>query len=607
MAVHIEGQGREIHKGTYGKDIRGPISDALWILYNHGLLATTKKLMTQEEYDALEIKEQNVAYCIYDPTEPVWKDYWISVIMLDGDKDTDDIFYCKTLAEARAKLDEYYENDPDAVYRIWIGEECGITNIYDETFKPCKNIRSFHFPSTVNTIGYQAFYYCSNLREVSFADPTNLSINREAFSKTALTSIVFPDAYIGYGSIVGYEFDSCDSLSVVVFSPNMSKINRYMFYNCPSIDSITCPDHMYRIDEGAFERCTGLQTVDLNNVATVSAQAFKNCQNLSEIDVSKLTTIGQQAFMNSGVTRIEFNGLTRYDSVGAAAFNGCKDLTTVVYYPGHQTNISDGTYQGCTSLTTIVMQEDSKFNSIGSYAFQGCTSLTELHIPDGVISIGNYCFTYCYSLVYLDVPDSIQYVGMDAFLDCRVLTNIDLPNAREIGMGAFKNCTELLNVNIGDDVTQLSNGLFMGCSGLQTFNIPANTSTIGSQAFEGCSSITTIRYADSPIRNETSSYIGANAFMGCQNLTTVEIGPDVESIWDSPNTISDRSGSPYGVFSRCPSLNKIIVHRPEGSILDSDGNVWNPLEWVYPNSGDKYLPENCTISWVGYPDTTGGQ
>jgi len=594
MAVHIEGQGREIHKGTYGKDIRGPISDALWILYNHGLQATTKMLMTQEEYDALEVKDQNVAYCIYDPTEPVWKDYWISVIMLDGDADTDDIFYCKTLSEARAKLDEYYENDPDAMYRIWIGEECGVVAVSERTFQSCPNMVAFHVPGTVRVISSAAFNG-SALQYLTFSESDiQLQIYNGAFESTQLRSVAIPNRCV-ISSSRGSEFKSNYRLESITIGNSLSVISYSMFYGCTILDDVHLPDNVTTIEYQGFYG-SGLITIDINKVNSIGERAFMTCSKLKNIDLSQVHYIGPYAFgYCEELERVEFDALS--SSLGAHSFEACGNLETVVAHPGSQYTINDYTFAYCYKLKIVVLQDEVNCKSIGERAFYYCRELPEIQIPNAVLIIKQEAFAGCESLTTIDLPSDLGTIGDNAFALCYLLDNVVIPPfVTNIGVRAFYNCRSIKSLDFPKGLRTISNGVCEHCTSLAHVSIPSTVAEIGEEAFSGCYSLPSIIIPNGP------TVIQKGAFRWCYELETVIIGKDVAQIMDDPAKMQSFS-TELGVFHACTKLKTIIIYREEDSIMDANGDVWTPKlykEGHAPTITD-YLPEDCQIIWKGAP------
>lgn len=94
-------------------------------------------------------------------------------------------------------------------------------------------------------------------------------------------------------------------------------------------------------------------------------------------------------------------------------------------------------------------------------------------------------------------------------------------------MYAFKGCSGLTSVTIGNGVIYISSSAFEGCSGLTSVTIPNSVINLDSDAFNGCSGLTSITIG-SEVRT-----IRENAFKGCPELADVycmaENVPDTSS------------------------------------------------------------------------------
>jgi len=63
----------------------------------------------------------------------------------------------------------------------------------------------------------------------------------------------------------------------------------------------------------------------------------------------------------------------------------------------------------------------------------------------------------------------------------------------KIGGVAFKRCTGLISVTIGNSVTTIDEGAFLDCTGLTEVTIGNSVTTIGGSAFYGCTGLTSIK------------------------------------------------------------------------------------------------------------------
>lgn len=160
----------------------------------------------------------------------------------------------------------------------------------------------------------------------------------------------------------------------------------------------------------AFSGCTGLTSVDLSSLTTVSgsyglASAFRYSTSLTSVDLSSLTTVsggyGLTGALQSctGLTTIDLSALTTVSERSGlqSAFQDCTGLTTIDL-PALTTVSGDrclqSAFKGCTGLTDIYFRAltDSSFGSRYVNQFQnmlsntGTTITHTLHFPSNMQS-----------------------------------------------------------------------------------------------------------------------------------------------------------------------------------------------------------------------------
>ena len=107
-----------------------------------------------------------------------------------------------------------------------------------------------------------------------------------------------------------------------------------------------------------------------------------------------------------------------------------------------------------------------------------------------VTSIGDDAFRYCSSLTSVTIGNSVTSIGDDAFYDCSGLTSVTIPNSvTSIGYSAFNSCSGLTSVTIGNSVTSIGDDAFRYCSSLTSVTIGNSVTSIGDDAFYGCTSL----------------------------------------------------------------------------------------------------------------------
>ena len=211
-------------------------------------------------------------------------------------------------------------------------------------------ITNVYFPSTLEEIGYYAFYNCQSLMcEISF--PESLTkISNSAFSSSAIKgNLVLPH--------------------------NLESIDGSAFQNCKSLTgSLIIPDKVKTISESSFERCGFTGTLTLpEGLVEIKSNAFNQTKFKGELNLpSTVTTIASRAFSET-----EFNGTlvmpSELISLGSLAFSDCWRLSGVVEIPMNIVAIPSQIFYGCTGLEGIKLHKDVEV--IESQAFYNCTGV----------------------------------------------------------------------------------------------------------------------------------------------------------------------------------------------------------------------------------------
>ena len=133
----------------------------------------------------------------------------------------------------------------------------------------------------VTSIGYEAFYYCSEL-----------------------ISVVMPNSIT---NIEGKAFRSCSQLTSISISENLRSIGGDAFRDCLSLTSLDIPKSVVDIGPSAFSGCSFLTSVTLQEgVKTIGSYAFERCFRLTSIKIpNSVITIGEYNQEIKGKTNVE--------------------------------------------------------------------------------------------------------------------------------------------------------------------------------------------------------------------------------------------------------------------------------------------------------------
>ena len=217
------------------------------------------------------------------------------------------------------KLESNCFYNTDNIESITFSGSCTLKNIDNAVFKDKAKLNNFVIPSTVTTIGTNAFQGCSGLTNLSFQDGSQIQT-------------------IGQGA-----FSDC------------------------GITSITIPQSVQTIEREAFRNCSALTKVNLSkNTTSVSPEAFKYCSNLTDftVDADNSTysaVLGMLCDKTKTTLQIFPPGQAKRD---------------LVLLPPSLTAIGDYAFYDCPNLTSVVIPQ--KVEKIGKRAFGLDSKLTQM-------------------------------------------------------------------------------------------------------------------------------------------------------------------------------------------------------------------------------------
>lgn len=276
-----------------------------------------------------------------------------------------------------------------------------VTAISMYAFSGCSDLASITIPSTIQSIGEDAFLECDGLKKVyvssiedwckidfPYSDTNPLSRGADLYVDNKLvTDVTIPDG--------------------------VKSIGKYAFYGYSSLKSISFPSSIRSIGEFAFSDCTNLDEVYATNIEDWCKIKFED----------------------------EFSNPIHY----ARKIYIDGELATDITIPKGITKICDYAFENCDTITNVVIP--NSVISIGDSAFSDCSNLKNISIPNSVMNIDEGAFSYCSDLEKVEIPDGIKFIKSSTFVGCGNLTTIIIPQSvKEIGYLAFGNDSSLSNV-----------------------------------------------------------------------------------------------------------------------------------------------------------------
>lgn len=218
--------------------------------------------------------------------------------------------------------------------------------------------------------------------------------------------------------------------------------------------------------------------------------------------------------------------------------------------------VGDGTADSVDITLTLAEGAGSKvFDAIRnglSGAKDGSVNLT----LNGAKKIPSNAFRGCTALGSITLGDSVKVISDRTFLNCTSLTSVTIPEGvTSIDIQTFYNCSSLETVTIPKGVTGIGQEAFYKCSSLKSVTIPSTVTEMDKDAFGNCKALESVYYNGDiagwckiEFANNYANPCAQNAdlYIGGTLLTDLSIPEDVESIG-------------YCAFVGCKSLTSVTV------------------------------------------------
>jgi len=544
----------------------------------------------------------------------------------------------------------------------------GVETIQTKAFNSLMQLTgTLTLPASVKTVGEEAFANCYALKEL-VVQGDDVWLTYKTFAGCwALERVSFGGGRIGASSFYGCgelkhfnfgkvtsiganAFEECRELQSVETGDDLTYVGEKAFYRCWSITNMVLSAKLTEVWSGAFSECMNLENFTLRSgvvpiidwfggysaskVKYVSlGEGIAPGEGLGSVPAGSsspfyvnglfgqaetvvfghgIASIGANAFTdNHYVLNVRIDGAT----VGKDAFNGCSQITNLVFGSGNIT-LGENAFRGCPLLTKLEFGAGNV--TLGTRAFYCDTGLKSVKFGTGNTQVGYAVFAGCSGITELDLG-AVTSLGNNAFTRCYGLTALDLPDTLStIGNYAFENCTNIASVTFGTGLSGIGTYAFHYCYGLTSLNIEnVSSATIGDYAFSDCTGLETVNLGAGVIS------VGADAFANCPAIIRATLGGDITALGDGIFRNSNNLLTIWmfcsRYFSTCVRISgnqNTVIYCPQNVVTDSYYGFLRPLKYdsngyvaypyviIDPAKGKAiteilYVPPRSTVA--GYP------
>lgn len=244
-----------------------------------------------------------------------------------------------------------------------------------------KSMLSISFPDSIKYIGKEAFYYCTNLADISISEKCNLE-------------------YIGVRA----------------------------FFMCGKLESFDLPENVRVIESTAFSSAS----YRLGNVNFPASVEFIGLHAYS--GASKFTVDKNNPYYSSDEYGVVF------DKDKTILYFAPRAIDRYVYsVPVSVNEVYDGAFYKC-SIREITFPSSVK--KLGEEAFYA-SYIKTVNFSDGLSLIKSETFAQCNNLEEITIPESMESISGIAFAHCQNLKKAVIPATTTVNSDAFEDCENL--------------------------------------------------------------------------------------------------------------------------------------------------------------------
>lgn len=206
----------------------------------------------------------------------------------------------------------------------------------------------------------------------------------------------------------------------------------------------------------------------------------------------------------------------RVVGISSGAFSGAPYKTVTI--GKNVTTIGDAAFEAAANLEKVNIPAETEFIYFGAYVFFGTLVEGEFFSQDVTILGKNVLFSYCGSDKEYTIPEDIDIIVSGCFMYSGIEKVNFNSSVTEIPELAFAGCRQLKDFTIPDTIETIGTGAFKDCTSLENIDLGDGVATVYERAFEN-SALKSVRIG------KNASFIDG-AFALCYNLTEITVDPE---------------------------------------------------------------------------------
>lgn len=519
----------------------------------------------------------------------------------------------------------------------------GVETIGKEAFISCWRLRKVELPSTITSIGDQAFYGMGSLATVISRISSPFEIDKSVFAN---------GQYSHYDESGNYISDYQKSPAILYIPDGTASAYKAidgwnMFADIVEgeLKEITYEGLNYTYIEGkGTATVVGRADDELRNISipgsitigsstyivkAVGTSAFQGCNLESLVIGEGVETIGKNAFReNWNIRSVVLPNSLR--TIGEYAFFSCEYQLKKIEMPASLDSIGDYAFSRLNNLSTVVSRiqtpfkiSESVFSLDENWDYSGGTSKriftkspATLYVPDGTSSAykaidgwnmfaeiveGELKETTYEGLnyTYVEGKGIATVVGRENTEMRKISIPATIPvdnvnySVKAVAPGAFRN----INIDtliIASGIETIGKNAFYYCWNLKKVELPSTLKIIADQAFYDCDNLKRIEL---PLSLDS---IGRQAFYSCDNLMFVV--SKIQTPFAINTDVFVNNGSKSNAILYVPVGTTSAYQQYDGWNVFSEIIEGEPKEVTYEGLTYNYFENNGTATVIGRAD-----